>query len=333
MSIWTSDGELHKTIDRGRAVQSVAWFPHGEAFVSVEGSDIRKLDLEGNILDLFSIRDTTIHDVVVTKDSARIICVATSAPHLSSDAGGAVDRKEEVIMIYNLLSKRVESQVPVLGELRNVKLSKDGTTVLVSYENKTPPQRWKINIRKVKSDVDRVAQETAFLLLEQTFMPRRPVDFAGPSHFGGRLDELVICVGKNGIIYVWDSSTGFLLHHYSMTDADGDLTCLAWNHESERFMFATGSDDGTVRIWAPKSTSRPHGAGMGFGTSIDSPRTVSPLPSIQDKAALAHAGGLGSKIDHEHLHDSAMIIEEELDPNDDEPVKRVFEFLQAFGAF
>jgi len=201
----------------------------------------------------------------------------------------------------------------------------------VSYENRTPPQRWKIGLRKNKSDDVNVIQETetAFLSLEQTYMPRRPVDFAGPCHFGGMFDELVICVGKNGIIYVWDSPTGFLLHHYSMQDIDasGKLTCLAWNHESEKFMFGTGSNDGTVRIWAPKVSTDSRGHVVAGSVS---PRTASPLQSIQEKARLPVAGGLA--VDHIHPQGSAMTIKEEFesdDEDDDEPVIRIVEFLQA----
>ena len=34
------------------------------------------------------------------------------------------------------------------------------------------------------------------LSLRHTYMPKSPVDFAGPSHFGGKDDQLVLCAGK-----------------------------------------------------------------------------------------------------------------------------------------
>ena len=40
------------------------------------------------------------------------------------------------------------------------------------------------------------AQTTARLSLVQTYMPKMPVDFAGPSYFGGKDDQLVLCAGK-----------------------------------------------------------------------------------------------------------------------------------------
>lgn len=106
-------------------------------------------------------------------------------------------------------------------------------------------------------------------------MPKTAVDFAGPSYFGGRNKELVLCAGKGelilprhpheddsltkiltlfhsqgGDIFIWDTESGVLLHHILAQAHSGDLTCIAWNHAvSDPFMFASGSHDGTVRIW------------------------------------------------------------------------------------
>lgn len=44
------------------------------------------------------------------------------------------------------------------------------------------------------------AVSTARLTLRHTFMPKIPVDFAGPSYFGGKDDQLVLCASK-GIYY------------------------------------------------------------------------------------------------------------------------------------
>lgn len=74
---------------------------------------------------------------------------------------------------------------------------------LVSYENKVrlrsgpktcphrcilqaPPQLWKLDLVK----------DTARLSLRHTYIPKVPVDFAGPSYFGGKNDQLVLCAGK-----------------------------------------------------------------------------------------------------------------------------------------
>ena len=49
-----------------------------------------------------------------------------------------------------------------------------------------PPQLWKLEHIK----------EAARLQLRHTYMPHVTVDFAGPSYFGGKNDQLVLCAGK-----------------------------------------------------------------------------------------------------------------------------------------
>jgi WD40 repeat protein len=104
-------------------------------------------------------------------------------------------------------------------------------------------------------------------------MPKHVVEFAGPSYFGGKNDELVLCAGKGkffsprlvswadaslgcaaGDIHIWDQESGTLLRYIRAAQQSGDMTCIAWNHAAEDpFMFATGSHDGGVRIWTQPS--------------------------------------------------------------------------------
>jgi hypothetical protein len=41
-----------------------------------------------------------------------------------------------------------------------------------------------------------MVKDQARLTLRHTYMPKVPVDFAGPSYFGGKDDQLVLCAGK-----------------------------------------------------------------------------------------------------------------------------------------
>jgi hypothetical protein len=51
---------------------------------------------------------------------------------------------------------------------------------------KAPPQLWRLETVK----------DTVRLALRHTYMPKVSVNFAGPSYFGGKDDELVFCAGK-----------------------------------------------------------------------------------------------------------------------------------------
>ncbi|KAJ3763939.1 hypothetical protein EV360DRAFT_91547 [Lentinula raphanica] len=278
VKVWTKDGVCQRTIERPTYVESVTWFPGGEAFLSVEGSNVTKLNLKGKVgifgilrklassaqfpaqvLGMYDFGSMKLQDVAVTPDCIRLLGVGpllespgglrpsksraekrltgrwiTSMSHQLADAG---------LSVYNLDRNEIEHATPVLNDVKDITLarsSRTGLVALVSYENKAPPQLWKLEMVK----------DVARLTLRHTYMPKTQVDFAGPSYFGGKNDELVLCAGKAGDIYIWDQESGALLHHVRAQDLGGDLTCIAWNHaEDNPFMFATGSHDGALRIW------------------------------------------------------------------------------------
>lgn len=76
--------------------------------------------------------------------------------------------------MYDLNDRTIENQVPVLENVRDVTISRDGTMALVSYEDTAPPELWRIDLIK----------NEARLALLHTYIPATPVDFAGPSYFG-----------------------------------------------------------------------------------------------------------------------------------------------------
>jgi len=272
LSVWKPDGTLIATYDNERPVESVTWFPHRQAndvatFLSVEGAVLRKFEWDGLLEKWVNhpqtdipFKDITINDVAVLPESQHMICVGTHT-HTSTLKTYDSQRKEGIIMLYNLVKNKSESEVFVVGESRNVKISKDGEMILISYEDEAPPQIWKIRNLKQCGIHDQI-HETAHLELVQTLMPKQPVNFAGPSHFGGKNDELVICAGKDGTIYVWDTRSGLLLHEFEKErERPGEspvdeLTSFAWNHNSEQSMFCTGHLSGKVRVWTSMITER-----------------------------------------------------------------------------
>ncbi|KAI0324766.1 WD40 repeat-like protein [Cubamyces sp. BRFM 1775] len=287
VKVWTEDGVCRRTIDRRRNVQSITWMPGGEAFLSVEGSDVTKLDLNGTVLATYHFDRMVLHDVAVTQDGVRMVCVGT----LTASADGfhpSKCRAEKQIIAYNMVKQEIENRVPVLHEVRDITLARNDQVALVSYENKAPPQLWKLD--PVKDSVR--------LSLRHTYMPKVVVDFAGPSYFGGKNDQLVLCAGKAGDIHIWDRESGTLLHHIRAQTVGGDLTCIAWNHAWDTFMFATGSHDGGVRIW----TTPAHFSGSIDTSAVSSraptnpantPRSISPAPYDADYRTDSPTGQLG----------------------------------------
>ncbi|KAG2030418.1 quinon protein alcohol dehydrogenase-like superfamily [Suillus americanus] len=281
IKIWTEDGVCRKTIERHHHVQSIAWLPGGEAFLSVEGSEVVKLDLNGNVLDTYHFNRVFIHDVAITPDLQRLLGVG---PILYSPKGlhPSKSRVEKQLLVYNVETKVIENQTPVLNDVRDITLAKSGQVALVSYENKAFPQLWKLEMVK----------DQARLILRHTYMPKVPVDFAGPSYFGGKDDQLVLCAGKAGDIHIWDRDSAVLLHHVRAQALSGDLTCIAWNHASDNpFMFATGSHDGAVRLWTTANDYRPCESSRRF-FAVTTPLSVTPCsPSPVDDGAWTDNAG------------------------------------------
>ena len=56
-----------------------------------------------------------------------------------------------------------------------------------------------------------------------------------------------------GDVHVWDRETAALLRYLRPMNMSElrDMTCIGWNNGmDEPMMFATGSHDGTVRVWS-----------------------------------------------------------------------------------
>ena len=74
-----------------------------------------------------------------------------------------------------------------------------------------------------------------------------------------------------GDVHVWDRETAALLRYLRPMNMPElrDMTCIGWNNGmDEPMMFATGSHDGTVRVW---STAMMHRAEEeGSSTEVDS---------------------------------------------------------------
>ncbi|KAJ7598511.1 quinon protein alcohol dehydrogenase-like superfamily [Mycena floridula] len=275
IKLWTEDGVCQRTIDRWVDVESIAWLPDSQGFLSVEGSNVVKLDLHGEVLAQYHFGKMVLHDVAVTSDGVRLLGVGT----LSESPNGlkpSKSRVEKRLVAFNTETGSIEHQTPVLNNVRNISLShksRKALVALVSYDNTAPPQLWKMDLVKDLKDAhDNNARTSSRLTLMRTYIPKAVVDFAGPSYFGGKRDQLVLYAGKAGDIHIWDQESGALLHQFNAPRPGRDLTSIAWNNASDDpFMFATGSLDGNVRIW-----SKPQDNLKQPGTAIN----ISPTESL-----------------------------------------------------
>ncbi|KAG8756476.1 hypothetical protein FRC11_005278, partial [Ceratobasidium sp. 423] len=257
IKLWNPETGVHViTIDRRRDVQAITWMPKGSRFLSIEwktgssqagkrmyhmenilGSDLVILGTDGSHHLGHYIPRLQVWDVVVVPNEERVVAVATLL-RSERDRRPVKSRHEKRILIYNLRTKEIEKYTRYLS-CRTLGISllhtEEGNDVLVSYEGKAPPQVWHID-RAPGEDKHRIS-------LARTYFTRNPVDLVGPSYFGGTKDTFVLSASQGGEIYIWERSSGVLLHSFKAPDQE--LTNLAWNHKSPSgFMLADKESQG-----------------------------------------------------------------------------------------
>lgn len=249
LRVWSEDGICMRSIVREQPIQSVAWLPNGEGFLSVEGSDVVRLNLiEGTVSDTYNLGQIQLCGVAVTQDCVRLVGVGPSitpeeGPHPSYHI-----RVEKRIIVYNMVTKTKESQTPLADDIRDITMARKTSLILLSLE-KAPPQIWRLEIVK---DRDRDCT-TSRMTLKHAFATKIPVEYVGSCCFGGCDDQFVVCAGKTGDIHIWDRDSAALLHFIAPHVTRGDLTCIGWNRglkDLKTAMFATGSHSGVVRVWS-----------------------------------------------------------------------------------
>lgn len=256
--------------NRDNLTSSIAWFPDGRSFLAIncssakhtihlwptprhpsfarEGSAVKRVDVSGNILEHHDFHYIKLHAVRVTPDSSRFVAVGN---FLQSSTGlrPVKARTEQKILVYNMKTRQIERQYPVLNNFGNISVAEGSDErnllVLISYKSQAPPQLWELEL---------TSPTTSRLSLSQTtYLPPSTMDFGGWSCFGGNDHELVISFSKPGEILIWNRVSGDLLRQIP---TGVPLECMAWNHLHHHPLFATGHDDGTVRIWVEQENGQ-----------------------------------------------------------------------------
>ncbi|KAG9102645.1 hypothetical protein FRC07_010186 [Ceratobasidium sp. 392] len=267
LKVWdATTGAGQKAISRPRPIQSTEWMPKGGGILSVEyklqrrSGDIQTvtdtclvcLDLNGTVQDSHTLSRIQIWDTAVMADEIRVVAVGTllkTLDHLQPTKS----RAEKRLLIYNLRTREVEHHVPLLQDVRNVTLSNHtpkSTYALISYENKAPPQMWRIDMKTGIKQGEAVARLILVHCKLDIYSKESPVDFAGQSYFGGLNDSFVCCSSKSGEVFIWDRTSATLLHTMRPDDSEVIKNFACNRKAAPGFMLVTGALDGALRIWS-----------------------------------------------------------------------------------
>ncbi|KAF8339887.1 quinon protein alcohol dehydrogenase-like superfamily [Cantharellus anzutake] len=248
--IWNiSTGKKHPPVNRIGTVQNITWMPDGKSLVCTEGTYIYHMNMDGT--ELWKVNLTySLDEVVITPDGKRLLAVGTlNVTPDDEQLAPSRSRPERRIILFNIEEKKTIHEMPTLNDVQGLSLSVSGSVLLVTHEEKTPPQLFRVN--------------PTWLALLHTYPIPNAMEYAGSSQLGipgptfvvgapKMEDQIIVCASIRGDFFIWDRESSRLLHSYRAIIRKGShLTGIAWNHGSTKvLMVASSSSDGTIRIWS-----------------------------------------------------------------------------------
>ncbi|MCO5612491.1 hypothetical protein L7F22_066759 [Adiantum nelumboides] len=223
IKLWdVASGECKYTYDKGNSFTACAWFPDGKRFIS-SGCDkcICNWDIEGKELDSWKgVRVPRINDLTITADGNHMISIC-----------------EKDIRIFNLETKG-ERVISEDQSITSLSVSKDGRYLLVNLVSQ------EIHLWDM--------MDSAKLLLK--YSGHRQTRYVIRSCFGGFNQAFVVSGSEDSQVYIWHRGNGEILE--VLSGHSGTVNCVSWNPVNP-YMFASASDDHTIRIWGVmKSTQK-----------------------------------------------------------------------------
>ncbi|WVR03803.1 hypothetical protein IAU60_000799 [Kwoniella sp. DSM 27419] len=254
----------------GDTISAIQWLPDGSEFI-VASMDCKVVfySPSGNLLRQWSAFPLQLSDFVVAPDGKRIVALTTplkrvaqndrlkqamsarpaeegeaSMTGASRSVGGApvVEPFQYATMEHSIAVIRIADHEIIdwsqdlRCETTSIKISSDGRRVIVSC-SPDEIQVWGIDpglkyLRKHSGHV------------QGRFLIR--------SCFGGPKDRFILSGSEDGHVYVWQGASSNPVEVLSGHDAV--VNAVAWNPVASRRIFASCSDDTTIRIWQPPAS-------------------------------------------------------------------------------
>ncbi|KAH8826929.1 WD40-repeat-containing domain protein [Flagelloscypha sp. PMI_526] len=284
-------------VKTGMCVQSIAmhkdevsglgFLPNGTGFISTSPDrHIYHWNNEGLLVDAWDPAPMRITDMAITPDGAKLVTIGMQFNTNVRPASGPaavpinppVQQKQPPtrMIVFDMRTKEIVNDVDFEGEVTSVKISRDSKFALLNH----------------------APHEVRLYDLEHN---RHSTKLLGPVQgeniirgcFGGLNDNFVASGSEDGNVFIWHWKTESLIEVLP-GHGSGSVNVVSWNPQNER-MFATCSDDHTIRIWEalpPDPPSSPT-------TAMLPPPVPDPLP-VPIPAPSAERDGKGKgKTNHE----------------------------------
>ncbi|WVQ79097.1 hypothetical protein IAT38_001191 [Cryptococcus sp. DSM 104549] len=242
-------------------ISGVAWLPDGSEFI-VTSMDCKVVfySADGTLLRQWTTYPLQIRDLVVTQDGKRIVCISTPLKRvhhndklrqsmsgrpaegtemLELGGPGAQGQFGFATMENSIVAIRIEDHEIVdwsqdlRCEMTSIRMSSDGRRVVVSC-SPDEIQEWSIHgsLRYLRKHTGHI---------QGNFLIR--------SSFGAPKDQFILSGSEDGHVYVWHGAAPTPVE--VLSGHDNVVNAVAWNPIATRKIFASCSDDSTVRVWQP----------------------------------------------------------------------------------
>ncbi|KAI8099426.1 WD40-repeat-containing domain protein [Halteromyces radiatus] len=217
LRLWdTNTGELLYTYEgHSDQVTSCVWLPSGKHFISGACDKLMCLwKTDGTILSRWPTQ--RILDMKITDDGTRMVTMSY----------------EKSITIYDI----VQLQLKEIGQLQesytmtSLSLTNDGRYALTNSQSPDEIHLWDLDERK----------------LTKTYCGHQQGNFIIRSTFGGLEQSFILSGSEDNDVYVWSREHEYVLE--VLEGHEGRVNCVIW-YPGQPMMFASASDDHTIRIW------------------------------------------------------------------------------------
>ncbi|KAG0198512.1 hypothetical protein BGX28_008047 [Mortierella sp. GBA30] len=198
-------------------VTCLGWLPDGERFVSGSEKNMFLMSTAGDVLRSWHF---PVRDLAISSDGKTLVVM-----------GGTI------IRLINLVDMSEISKLEESDSITAINLSKDGQYLLVNTTIRPAQQPMRRDIHLWNLAEGRIVQK---------YSGYKQGMFVIRSCFGGWDERFVISGSEDSKIHIWHRENGNLIQ--TLEGHQRGVNMVAWNPANPT-MFASSSDDNTIRIW------------------------------------------------------------------------------------
>ncbi|KAF9362637.1 hypothetical protein BGX34_005779 [Mortierella sp. NVP85] len=238
VKLWdVQTGTLKSTFQRHTdTIISVGWLPDGDRFVSGSEKDLLLMSTSGDVLHSWQY---PVQDLAISEDG-KILVVMCGI----------------IIRVINLVDMTEIRKLDESDGIMAISLSKDGQYLLVNTTPKHTPMPVHKEIHLWSLTEGRIVRKYSGFK-QGLFVIR--------SCFGGWNERFVVSGGEDAKVYIWHRENGNLIQ--TLEGHSRPVTVVAWSPTNPN-MFASASDDHTIRIWGTVEDAAADHAHMSNGNGV-----------------------------------------------------------------